>query len=160
MITTLNFNIIFHSMISMETGNQHKILMDVECCLSQNQMCCLCCVYEVHFKTEVKFALHYPDPPSNFVVATCLYFVVTINTPPRARATTASTSWAAPSAPTSTSGRPWGGSWLLAGGSTVDTLIGNNWIKQQGNISIQKDTVLQIWLLPGWSSVWTRTQNI
>ena len=68
-------------MISMETGNQHKILMDVECCLSQNQMCCLCCVYEVHFKTEVKFALHYPDPPSNFVVATCLYFVVTINTP-------------------------------------------------------------------------------
>ena len=32
-------------------------------------------VYEVHFKTVVKFALHYPDPPSYFVVVMCLYFV-------------------------------------------------------------------------------------
>ena len=50
--------------------------MEVECCLSQNQMCCLSVpVYEVHFKTVVKFALHYPDPPSYFVVVMCLYFV-------------------------------------------------------------------------------------
>ena len=158
MITTLNFNIIFHSMISMETGNQHKILMDVECCLSQNQMCCLCCVYEVHFKTEVKFALHYPDPPSNFVVATCLYFVVTINTPTTCQSYDCLYVVGCTKCPYQYIGKAvgrklttrWGEHRRYVNRKQLDKTTGEHFNRTQ---CCKYD-------LPGWSSVWTRTQNI